>query len=383
MIELPTIKHEAWKYTNPKVILNTEYTLAPSVDHYDVSSSFKIPNIYYLIIVNGFLKLSLSRLPREIKVSQGEKSLNIANGNAVGFVGLNESLMLENIFIHVPADTVIIEPLQIIHIALSTESEQMIQSRVSIVLENNAKLQVIDTYFSGNHHEIWHNHVSEIKLHANAYLHYYALQQGNEFVKKTSFIQVEQAAHSRFNSLTLDVGGKFIRNELITSLNGEQANCTLNGLYVGDAAQHIDNHTAIIHAHANTQSHQYYKGILNGKSHGVFNGRVLVQPNAQKIEAVQKNANLLLSKDAEIDTKPELEIYADDVKCAHGATVGQLNDDALFYLTTRGIDHDTASSLLTYGFANELVEHIAHNELRHFFQSALSKKLEVSHDISC
>jgi len=335
------------------------------------------------VIINGFLKLSLSQLPQGIKVSQNEKPLDIADSNAVGFVGLNESLMLENIFIYVPENTAILEPLQIIHVALPTEPEQMIQSRVSIVLEHNAKLQVIDTYFNGNHHDVWHNHVSEIKLETRACLHYYALQDFNEFAKKTSFIQVEQAAHSQFNSLTLDVGGKFIRNELMTSLNGEQAQCVLNGLYIGDTSQHIDNHTAIIHAHANTQSHQYYKGILNGKSHGVFNGRVLVQPHAQKIEAVQKNANLLLSKDAEIDTKPELEIYADDVKCAHGATVGQLNDDALFYLTTRGIDAETASSLLTYGFANELVEHIAHHELRHFFQAVLTKKLEVSNDISC
>jgi Fe-S cluster assembly protein SufD len=184
------------------------------------------------------------------------------------------------------------------------------------------------------------------------------LQQEASAAKHTHFMGVQQLEHSLFTSFNIDLGGQLVRNDLHTTLQAVEASCDLQGIYLLKEKQHVDNHTAINHAHAITYSNEYYKGILQDKSRAVFNGRVLVEPDAQKIDSNQKNDNLLLSADCEIDTKPELEIYADDVKCAHGATVGQLDEAAIFYLQARGITDIVARKMLTFGFAYEVAENI-------------------------
>ncbi|MCX8010494.1 MAG: Fe-S cluster assembly protein SufD, partial [Ignavibacteria bacterium] len=189
--------------------------------------------------------------------------------------------------------------------------------------------------------------------------------------------QVVQSAHSRYNSVTITIGGSITRNDLNTLLNGEGAESNLAGLYFVSGEQHVDNHTLIEHAVPNCHSNELYKGILGGKSRGVFNGKVFVKRDAQKTNAYQSNKNILLSRNARIDTKPQLEIFADDVKCTHGATVGQIDDEALFYLQSRGIDRNSAISLLIHGFANDVLEYITIDTFKDKLDKLISSKMNL------
>jgi Fe-S cluster assembly protein SufD len=202
------------------------------------------------------------------------------------------------------------------------------------------------------------NAVTEITLEDGARLDHYKIQRESESAFHVGTVQVRQERNSELHSFSFAVGGALARTNIYTSLDGDAATCTLNGLYLTDGTQHIDNQTSIEHIAPNCPSHELYKGVLDGRSHGVFNGKVYVHPEAQKTDGKQSNNNLLLSPTARIDTKPQLEIFADDVKCTHGATVGRLDDVAMFYLNSRGIGPETARMLLTYAFAADVLETI-------------------------
>jgi len=223
---------------------------------------------------------------------------------------------------------------------------------------------VIEGYVSLGNSAYFTNAVTEISLGEGSHLDHYKLQRESESAFHVGTVQVREERDSQLHSFSLAVGGSLARTNIYTSLDGDAATCTLNGLYLTDGAQHVDNQTSIEHIAPNCPSHELYKGVLDGRSHGVFNGKVYVHPQAQKTDGKQSNNNLLLSPTARVDTKPQLEIFADDVKCTHGATVGRLDELAMFYLNSRGIGPETARILLTYAFAADVLETIELEPLR-------------------
>jgi Fe-S cluster assembly protein SufD len=232
------------------------------------------------------------------------------------------------------------------------------------VLGVNAQAKVIESYGAAGAAAGFTNAVTTVGLADGASLEHYKLQEESEKAFHVARLDVRQARDSRFTSHSVSLGGELTRNDIGAALEAEGAECTLNGLYMVDGRQHVDFHTSVEHTQPRGTSREFYKGILGGRARGVFNGRIHVHPGAQKTDSQQSNQNLLLSRDAEVDTKPELEIYADDVKCSHGATVGQLDPDMLFYLRSRGIDPDAARGLLTYGFAQDVIERMSLDAVR-------------------
>ena len=242
----------------------------------------------------------------------------------------------------------------------------------------NSKATIIENYIGIDDTNYFTNAVTETSLSQGASLEHYKIQQESSNAFHIGNLNTSQDKDSRFESHSISIGGALVRNDINAQLNEEGAEITMNGLYMTDNTQHIDNHTRVDHFKPYTQSNQNYRGVLNGKSRGVFNGKVVVHPQAQKIEAYQNNANLLLSDDAEIDTKPELEIYADDVKCNHGATIGQLDNDMLFYLRSRAVDEQTARSLLTYAFADEIINNISFQSIKNKLEHLIIGRLPDS-----
>ena len=239
-----------------------------------------------------------------------------------------------------------------------------IYPRNIFILGDGAHATVIEHYFGMQEAHNFTDAVTQISLGAGAVMQHCKLVQEGKDAFHVAGIHAEQAAGSRFVSHSFALGGRLARNDITSRLNGAECHCSFDGLYLLDGKQHVDHHTRVDHFAPSCTSREYYRGILDGESHGVFNGKVVVHPHAVKTDAHQSNRNLLLSRQAEMDTKPQLEIFADDVKCTHGATVGQLDDDSLFYLRSRGIDADSARSLLIYGFANDIIGRVEVPEMR-------------------
>jgi Fe-S cluster assembly protein SufD len=273
--------------------------------------------------------------------------------------------------IHVPKNTVLEKPIYITDIATGLTNSTLLSTRCVITLEENSSATIVQVFQSEQADNYWRKKITEINLAANSQLNYYQIQTESATSLHTHEITVQQARDSQFNSFTLDNGGGIVRTDLQAKLTAENAHCQFHGIYLVKNKQHVDNHTSIDHLSPHTHSKELYKGIITDQARAVFNGRVYVAPQAQKVISEQHNENLLLSKQAEIDTKPELEIYADDVQCAHGATVGQLDRDAVFYMTTRGISEELAKQLLTYGFAHEMINSIDNAEIRELFNTQL------------
>jgi Fe-S cluster assembly protein SufD len=244
-----------------------------------------------------------------------------------------------------------------------------------VIAGARSRATVIESYWGNAGDAYFTNALTEIVLGEGAAIDHYKLQNEAEAASHIALIQVEQGRSSRFASHSFSLGGSLARNELRVTLDGEGAECVLNGLYLAGGKQHLDNTTQIDHAKPHCKSRQLYKGILDGQSRAVFNGRVLVRPDAQKTDAQQTNKNLLLSDEAEVDTKPQLAIYADDVKCAHGATVGQLDEEAMFYLRSRGLPQNLAKSLLTFAFASEMIALVGPESLRSQIRGRVASRL--------
>ncbi len=247
-----------------------------------------------------------------------------------------------------------------------------------MVADENSQAHVIESYVSLGGGSYFSNAVTEVVLGQNASIEHYKLQEESTNAFHVATLQTHQGRDSRFVSHSVSFGGQLTRNDIRAVLSAEGTDCTLNGLFMVDGRQHVDFHTTVEHSQPHGTSQEYYKGILDGRSRGVFNGRVHVHPGAQKTDATQSNKNLLLSRNAEVDTKPELEIYADDVKCSHGATVGQLDPDALFYLRARGIDEGSARGLLTYGFAQDIIDRMPIQHVRERLEQALVARVPDS-----
>ena len=258
----------------------------------------------------------------------------------------------------------------------------MSHPRNLIVAEANSQVSIVESYFGLNDETYFTNAVTEIVVNDNAIVDHYKLQRESMHAFHFSTLQVQQSRSSSFSTHSIALGGALVRNDVNTVLNGEGAEATLDGLYVVSGQQHVDNHTRIEHAKPHCSSRELYKGILDQKARAVFNGRIIVRPDAQKTDSKQTNKNLLLSEEALANTNPQLEIYADDVKCTHGATIGQLSADALFYMRARGIGLDTARNLLTYAFANEITNRIKIEPLRAELEMLLFSRLPTDEKIT-
>jgi Fe-S cluster assembly protein SufD len=285
----------------------------------------------------------------------------IAGFDQHSFTALNTAFIADGAVIEIPTETVVEQP---IHLVFVSDGEGVSHPRNLIVAGRHSRATVIESYVSLRDGAYFTNAVTEIVVGEGAHIDHYKLQRESEKAFHVGTVQAREDRDSQLHSFSFAVGGSLARTNIYTSLDGDAATCTLNGLYLTGGSQHIDNQTSIEHIAPNCPSHEIYKGVLDGRSHGVFNGKVYVHPEAQKTDGKQSNNNLLLSPQARVDTKPQLEIFADDVKCTHGATVGRLDEVAMFYLNSRGIGRESARTLLTYAFAADVLQTIELEPLR-------------------
>jgi Fe-S cluster assembly protein SufD len=383
----PTTKNEDWHFTSVAPIAertfraamtseagaSSEGSTAGMVARADLDRfTFGQPAWHTLVFVNGEFSENLSSyagLGGKVRVSSLSKAIRSGTGRperhlgkiAVfdnhAFTALNTAFIRDGAFVELQADAVVDEPIHLIFVS-EGGGESISHPRNLIVAAQNSRASIIESYVSLRDSCYFTNAVTEISLGDGARLDHYKIQRESEKSFHVGTTQVRQERDSQLHSFSLAVGGSLARTNIYTSLAGDGATCTLNGLYLTDGVQHIDNQTSIEHIAPNCPSHEIYKGVLDGRSHGVFNGKVYVHPEAQKTDGKQSNNNLLLSPTARVDTKPQLEIFADDVKCTHGATVGRLDEVAMFYLNSRGIGPEMARTLLTYAFAADVLETI-------------------------
>jgi Fe-S cluster assembly protein SufD len=382
---LPTTRLENWKYTDVRPIAHRAFVTAVSVPETppaDRVAALRFPGLdcHELVFINGRYAHALSTLrplPDGARIGNLAITLNeppagalrhlnrCADSTGSGFTHLNTAFMADGACVEVPDDAAPGAPVLLLYLSVRQAEPAVSHPRNLIVLGKNARATVIESYIGlEDAAENFTNAVTEIILHAGAALEHYRVQQEGSQSYHVSSIHVQQEAGSRYESHVIALGGALSRTDLETRLAAAGAETVLNGLYMAGGRQHVDHHTRIDHLAPHTRSAEYYRGVLAGRARAVFNGKVVVHQDAQKTDAHQSNANLLLSADAEVDTKPELEIYADDVKCSHGATVGQLDEDALFYLRARAIDLDTARSLLTYAFAEDIITRMRFQPIR-------------------
>ncbi|MEP7228588.1 MAG: Fe-S cluster assembly protein SufD [Gemmatimonadales bacterium] len=281
------------------------------------------------------------------------------------FTALSTAFMRDGGFLHVPANTDLTRPVHLVFVTTSDSAGSVTHPRNLIVVDRGARASVIESYVSlAEGTSYWTNAVTEVVAGANSWIEHTRIQRESERAYHVGLTHVEQQRDSHYRSFTLAMGGALARHNLHARLNGENVETLMYGLYLTRGDQVVDNHTAIYHEQPNCRSWEVYKGVLDGRSRAVFNGKVFVKPEAQKTDAKQTNRNLLLSDTAKVDTKPQLEIFADDVKCTHGATVGRLDDVALFYARSRGVPKEKAQRLLTYAFAAEVTSEIVLEPVR-------------------
>ncbi|WP_148254588.1 Fe-S cluster assembly protein SufD [Aidingimonas lacisalsi] len=391
-VGFPHKRVEAWKYTDVRAIARGEFRLADSADFSPATAAaLTLPiEALRLTFVDGVFSRALSdlnTLPSGVTIEPLSHALE-ANHEAVGgalgrlagvdfspFTALNTAFAEEGAVIRLAPGTVVETPIIIQFLSRANEAPVMSHPRVLIEAGGRSEATVIEHHAGESGATNFTNLVSEVMLDRSAILSYYKLQEAPVGDLHIASLHVEQGRDSRFTSFNLNLGGALVRNDIIDDLNAEGAETQYNGLFFVRDRQHVDNHTLVNHNAPRTYSNENYKGILDGRARGVFNGKVMVKRDSQQIEAYQNNANLLLSDRAEIDTKPELEIYADDVKCSHGATTGQLDEDAIYALRTRGIDNQMARGLLTLAFAGEVMDQVTLDVIAERVELAVAGKL--------
>lgn len=386
----PTPKIEDWKYTNLASLVKkgfAPYTSGDtSISPEYLETCILDRNWVRLVIVNGYYRPDLSTPVEDCGITVKSLAEAVAVGSEVaenhlgriaradfnGVVALNGSLAEDGSLIHIQQDAEFETPIFLLHLVSGPE-EGAAFPRHLLVAGPNSRATVIEAFASPYSGGYWTNCVTEVLVGEGANVDYYRLQQEGPGGFHTSLVEARQERDSVFSITTVNLGGELVRNDVNVYLNGEGCLANLYGLSLVDGTRHVDNHTALDHAKPHCESHELYKAILDGKSRSVFNGKIYVHKDAQKTDAKQTNRNLLISPKAKVDTKPQLEIFADDVKCTHGATVGQLADQELFYLQSRGLTQDAAKRLLMYGFANDIVERIRPDALRHYLEHLLTE----------
>ncbi|MEP6691549.1 MAG: Fe-S cluster assembly protein SufD [Gemmatimonadaceae bacterium] len=385
----PTPRDEDWHFTSVAQITEQDFRLAqPSSSVSDERLTpfrFGDGDWCTIVFVNGRFAPDLSRagaLPSGARVvdlatawrEDGtllERHLGrVTSFDSAAFTALNTAFMYDGAFIHIAKNVNVALPIHIVYVADGTTAKSMQHPRNLIVADANAKATVIESYVSLGSATYFTNAVTEVVVADGATLSHLKLQRESERAFHVGTVEATQGRDSHFVSFSYAEGAALSRTNIYTTLAGAGCGATLNGLYMVDGEQHVDHQTQIVHAEPNCFSREVYKGILDGASHGVFNGKVYVHPVAQKTDGKQSNNNLLLSERARIDTKPQLEIFADDVKCTHGATIGRLDELALFYMKSRGISAENARRLLTYAFAADVLETIEVTEVREELERA-------------
>ncbi|WP_438971865.1 Fe-S cluster assembly protein SufD [Methylophaga sp.] len=386
---LPAKKVEDWKYTSLWQLTQEDFTheaKPSSMDSARCAEVALIEQAHRLVIVDGQFNSELSQLD-DLETGLTLTSLTESLENAEhqlnasididkpGLNALNTMLMQEGAYLYVAADQKIEKPVEILVINSGETDKLATHLRHLVKLEAGSEITLIEHYVSLQENTGFTNVVTEVELAENAKLDHFKLQHESLKQFHIATLASKQAASSQWNTNNISLGGKLARNDIHSQLLGEESHVTMDGLYLLDGDQHVDNHTRIDHAVPHTTSEEIYKGVMDGDSHAVFNGKVIVHKDAQKTDANQSNRNLLLSRSCEIDTKPEMEIYADDVKCGHGSTVGQLDETQLFFLRARGLDEVSARSLLTYAFAVEVLQRIKAEPVRQALSNVIEHRL--------
>lgn len=391
----PTKKDEEYKYTNLREVTEKEYNFSPNPSH-NISRAqldalhFGEEQFDYLIFINGVLHKEYSRISFENAefltldhAFNDEKYAPLISEyfNKIcadtAFCNLNSALAHNGFFLHVPKNVVIEKPIHIYYISENQTGNTFYNPRNLLIAEESCKVEIMESHHNFDSSYVFTNSVTEIFASKNAKADWHKLQNDSEvsYLIDSTFVKQERDSQATVN--TFSFGGKLVRNNLDFVHDGENINSFMNGITIIGGEQLVDHHTAVHHNTPNCESYQNYKGIFKNNSHGVFNGKVFVDKIAQKTNAYQQNNNVLLDLGATIDTKPQLEIFADDVKCSHGCTVGQLNDEALFYLRARGISKKEAQALMLYAFAHDAMENIDIEPLKIKISKLLAEKLEV------
>ena len=378
----PTTRSEDWRFTSVQPIVDAQFRpiAAPGGE---VTREQLAPLTFghaewpTVVFLNGRHAPELSsaaRLPAGVRVvdlasalageggdaaALAERHLTqVASDEGQAFTALNAAMMHDGAVVHVAADVVAAEPIHLVFVSDALAAEGATHLRNLVVVDRHARATVLESYVATGDARYFTNAVTEVVLADGASLTHYKIQRESERAFHVGTIDVRQARDSHYVSFSFATGAQLSRTNVYTRLGGPGCGATLNGLYMADGTQHVDHQTRIEHVEPNCYSRELYKGVLDGQSHGVFNGKVYVHPEAQQTDGKQTNNTLLLSPTAQIDTKPQLEIFADDVKCTHGATVGRLDATSLFYMRSRGIDAEAARRLLTYAFAADVLETI-------------------------
>jgi Fe-S cluster assembly protein SufD len=393
----PTTREEEWRFTDIKPLLSNNFTLVQpksetkltraDIDHL-LFKDWKGPQ---LVFVDGYYRHELSSpeikqkgivlnsLGNMMKID--EKALldtfagyEVFSENA--FSALNTAFINDGMVLKIEKNVVADQPIHFLYIATENEQAQFLNPRNLVHVAENSQAEIVESHYGLTENQYFNNAVTEIRLEENAYLKHIRVQNESTSAFHMCSVFVDQKANSHYFSTSISFGGKITRNNIYTRLLGEGVETILNGLYMGHGSQHIDNNTYIDHVKPHCNSHELYQGILTDKAHGVFGGKIMVHPEAQKTDAKQSNNCLLLSDDAEINTKPQLEIYADDVRCTHGATIGQLDEESIFYLQSRGISEQRARNILTYAFAGQVVEGITIDAVREHVDNIILNRLQ-------
>lgn len=395
-VGFPTTRDEDWRFTNVNAIADTVFEVAQDLRELQivdrtVVESFRVPGAAcQLVFVNGRFARGLSDfglLPHGVIVSSVAEA--IAENNKVveehlgrylnierdAFCALNTAFAEDGAFVFLPRRTVVEAPISLLFLSVAGNGVQMAHPRNLIVAADEVEASVVEDYVSLGTGVFFSNVVTELVAGESAVIGHHMIEREDQDAFNISTLRIQQARGANVSSHSLLLGGGLVRNNVHPVLAGEGGECLINGLFVGGGVQHLDNYMLVEHASPHCSSRQFYNGILDGHAHGVFHGRIIVHKDAQKTDAKQTNRNLLLSDDALIDTKPQLEIYADDVKCTHGATIGQVEENALFYMRSRGIDEASARRLLLLAFANECLDRIKSLPLREYLSGVVQQWL--------
>ena len=371
---IPTNKDEEWKYTSLKQLVSNDFSVEAegeeiSQDELDKST---LKTKHQIIFLNGEM-VKKPEIDGVLVTSYTDKNPSFVDA----FTALNAAYANNGYRIHVEKNVHLKDSIEVIFLSKNT-TNNFIQYRNRIDLNENSNIKIIEHFKCLDKNLCFTNSLTNINLDKSSNIEFNKLQNHNDFqiVVDNTIINQDEKSYSTVNTLLL--GGKFTRNNLSFYQNGEYCESNMNGVVILNNNEFGDNHTYVDHKNANCESNELYKGIYLDKSKGVFNGKIMVRPDAQKINAFQANNNLLLSENSSINSKPQLEIYADDVKCSHGCTIGQLDDNALFYMRTRGINKEDAKTILTFAFASEAIEKLTIDELADITKKEMEKKLNLS-----
>ncbi|HEY4539122.1 MAG TPA: Fe-S cluster assembly protein SufD [Faecalibacter sp.] len=394
----PKRKDEEWKYTNVAPLVKVDYTLnaeAATVDAETINGLF-VNNLdsNKVVFVNGKFDVALSSIAsEEVTIKPLSEVLVDASYQEVvaqfygkialkneAFVALNNAYATEGFFVQVAKNKIVEKPIEVLYITTGNTQEALLQPRNLVVIGDQAKVQIIEKHVTLNETANLTNALTEVNVGKNADLYLYKFQNDTDHASLIDNTYINQERDSRAHVFTFAFGGKVVRNNLNFFQNGENCNSVMDGITMIENKQHVDHHTFVEHNFPNCESHELYKGIYDGKSEGVFNGKIYVHKEAQKLNAFQQNNNVLLSDTASINTKPQLEIFADDVKCSHGCTVGQLAEDSLFYMQQRGIPKKEAKALLLYAFASDALQRVEIEQVQDVVNHMIAAKLGVDID---